>query len=196
MIQIIQFFLLTLVVVCLYCNAFQHKYRKHTARKRVWSSQLQPHSLLLHSIDDTHEDPSTPTTDTSSDLESLFNRIQNMNPEDIPVDVRNSINEQILKDAPDDMTMRMRMLGITPFTIAGYALAAILITLNITLGNGWASELFGLNDDGANSQLFVSSSYPSINNKIPSSSMNGNGGNDMYIEMPVLKLNNKENIIR
>ena len=38
----------------------------------------------------------------------------------------------------------MNLLGVTPWTVAGFILAGVIITLNNVLGYGWASELLGL----------------------------------------------------
>lgn len=51
------------------------------------------------------------------------------------------INKEIIKNAPSDVEMRMKVLGFTPLTVAGFALSAVLICCNILLGTGWAGDL-------------------------------------------------------
>lgn len=59
------------------------------------------------------------------------------------------------------------MLGFTPFTVAGFALSAVLIVCNSLLGTGWASELlFGPEVVTVPDRL-----SPSL--KVPSNVLNG-----------------------
>ena len=51
------------------------------------------------------------------------------------------------KNAPTDFEMRIQTLGITPLTVAGYALAAVLILCNTIFGYGWASSLLGIDNE-------------------------------------------------
>jgi len=60
--------------------------------------------------------------------------------------VREQIEQRIRKEAPSDLEMRMMVLGINSWTIAGFVLAAALIALNTSLGTGWAGRLFGMED--------------------------------------------------
>jgi hypothetical protein len=66
-----------------------------------------------------------------------------MDASDLPEDVRNSIqNEQ-----PSDIDVRMSLMGVTPFTAAGFGLAFTVFILNNMLGTGWASNLLMKNSD-------------------------------------------------
>ena len=62
--------------------------------------------------------------------------------------------EQILslleREGPSELEKRLRMMGFTPFTYAGFALAAVLLSLNTLLGTGWLGDLLGMNEDATN----------------------------------------------
>jgi len=83
-------------------------------------------------------------------LEELIDSINNIPQDQVSQDITNAINnkikERIKENEPSDLEIRMRIMGITPLTIAGFILAGILIYFNLTLGTGWASKLFGLNN--------------------------------------------------
>ena len=83
-------------------------------------------------------------------LEELIDSINNIPQDQVSQDITNAINnkikERIKENEPSDLEIRMRIMGITPLTIAGFILAGILIYFNLTLGTGWASNLFGLNN--------------------------------------------------
>lgn len=82
----------------------------------------------------------------SDDLDALFDQIADMDPSDVPPELQQSIRDKIDATAPSDWEVRLRVMGFTPLTVAGYALAAVLIFLNTVLGTGWASTLIGIND--------------------------------------------------
>jgi hypothetical protein len=54
------------------------------------------------------------------------------------------MNNELQENAPSDLQIRMNLMGFTPVTIAGYAVAGILICLNYFFGYGWASDVLGL----------------------------------------------------
>ena len=58
------------------------------------------------------------------------------------------LNEVLRENAPSELQVRMNLMGVTPLTIAGFALAFVIIILNNALGYGWASELLGLDPSG------------------------------------------------
>jgi len=41
----------------------------------------------------------------------------------------------------------MQVMGVSSWTLAGFALAAAIVVLNNSLGAGWASQLLGWDDD-------------------------------------------------
>jgi hypothetical protein len=82
----------------------------------------------------------------TADVGKLFQQIQDLNPNDVPQDVRDEIMKRIRDEAPSEAEVRMGMMGITSFTKAGFALAGVLLLCNAVLGNGWAGNLLGLND--------------------------------------------------
>ena len=57
---------------------------------------------------------------------------------------REEFEKELMENAPSDLEVRMNLLGFTPWTIGGFVLAGIIISLNNVLGYGWASELLGL----------------------------------------------------
>jgi hypothetical protein len=62
-------------------------------------------------------------------------------------ELRRQIEEEITRNAPSELEMRLEVLGVTVWTKAGFALAFGILALNVVLGGGWASDLFGLSDD-------------------------------------------------
>lgn len=86
------------------------------------------------------------TKDERLQIRSIMNNKSDQQPS---AEIREQIENEIRMNAPSELEMRMQVLGFTPWTIAGYVLAAIIISLNYTLGTGWASEWLGLNDNPA-----------------------------------------------
>lgn len=82
-----------------------------------------------------------------ADIGELFSKIQDMDPNDVPPEIRDEIMKKIREEAPSDTEMRMRIMGITPLTKVGFALTGVLLLLNVVLGNGWAGNLLGLSED-------------------------------------------------
>lgn len=66
-------------------------------------------------------------------------------------DLSDEEKEQILslleREGPSELEKRLRMMGFTPFTYAGFALAAVILSLNTLLGTGWLGDLLGMNED-------------------------------------------------
>ena len=86
-------------------------------------------------------------------LDDLFGRIKDIEPSAVPEDIRDAIAKRIKAEGPSDLEMRMNILGITPLTIAGFGLAAVILTLNAVLGGGWAADLLKM--DPADSALTI-----------------------------------------
>lgn len=63
---------------------------------------------------------------------------------DVSPELRAEIERKVQENAPSDSEVRMRMLGITPLTKAGFALAGVILGANAVFGNGWASRLLGM----------------------------------------------------
>ena len=85
----------------------------------------------------------------SAELSELFERIRDIKEDQVPQDIMNEINIRIKEGAPNEFEIRMQMMGITPLTKAGFALAGILITLNTILGSGWLGDIFGMNNENS-----------------------------------------------
>jgi len=77
------------------------------------------------------------------DLDELFSQLGDARLENAPAGLRDEINQRISENAPSEMEMRMRMLGFTPWTVAGFLLSFVLIALNSILGTGWAGSMLG-----------------------------------------------------
>ena len=67
---------------------------------------------------------------------------------DIPDDVRDMILEEMEANAPSELQIRLKLMGFNTLTYFGFALAGLIISLNIVLGQGWASDILGLNQSG------------------------------------------------
>jgi len=52
------------------------------------------------------------------------------------------IRARMISEGPSEADIRLEMMGITPLTKAGFALAGVILTLNFVLGTGWAADLF------------------------------------------------------
>lgn len=87
-------------------------------------------------------------------LEELIDSINDIPQDQVSQDISDAINnkikERIKENEPSDLEIRMRIMGFTPLTVAGFILAGILIYCNLTLGTGWASTLLGLNENKYN----------------------------------------------
>ncbi len=57
---------------------------------------------------------------------------------------REEFEKELVENAPSELEVRLNLLGFTPWTIGGFVLAGVIISLNNVLGYGWASELLGL----------------------------------------------------
>jgi hypothetical protein len=69
------------------------------------------------------------------------------NANDLSAEEKEQILSLIEREGPSELEKRLRMMGFTPFTYAGFALAAVLISLNTILGTGWLGDLLGMNED-------------------------------------------------
>lgn len=107
---------------------------------------------LIRAAGDDERSDGGDTSDDLGDLSlgELFGRIEGLEPSAVPERLRAAIAERIRAEGPSDLEMRMNILGITPLTIAGFGLAAVILTLNAVLGGGWAANLLHLDtSDGA-----------------------------------------------
>jgi hypothetical protein len=80
-------------------------------------------------------------------IEELFNKASVYDdPNLISESLKEALNDKIRENQPPDWQVRLNIMGMTPLTYAGFALAIVVIILNISLGTGWASRLLGLDD--------------------------------------------------
>jgi len=61
-------------------------------------------------------------------------------------DLLEAIEKSVRDQQPPDWKVRLDIMGFTPLTIAGFVLAAAILTCNSALGTGWASRLLGWDD--------------------------------------------------
>eukprot|EP01039_Chlorochromonas_danica_P008332 gene8332-9185_t len=80
-------------------------------------------------------------------VDDLLNLLDDKHLNDISPELRQIIGRKVQENAPSDNEVRMKALGINPVVIAGFALAAILLTLNTIWGGGWATRTFFSDSD-------------------------------------------------
>ena len=124
------------------------------------------------------------------DLESLFDQIKDLDPEDVPEDIQNAIRDRISENAPSDWKIRLNLMGFNPLTIAGYLLAAVILTCNNVLGAGWAGEMLGMNEVVVSDRTMVPQPRIGSNERF-SNSYDG----VIRTEIQTIELNNKENLL-
>jgi hypothetical protein len=128
--------------------------------------------------------------DDSDELNALFDQIKDMNPEDVPSDISDAIKQRIEKDAPADWKIRLNLMGFNPITIAGYALAAVIITCNTVFGTGWAGDLLGINETIVNDRTVTIQPRVGANGKF-----NNNYDGLQRSEVQTIELNSKDNLL-
>lgn len=124
------------------------------------------------------------------DLESLFSQIKDMDPEDVPVDMQDAIRDKIAENAPADWKIRLNLMGFNPLTIAGYALAAVLITCNTIFGAGWAGDVLGMNEVVVSDRTQIPQPRIGSNERF-SNSYDG----IVRTEVQTIELNRQENLL-
>lgn len=116
-------------------------------------------------LNDINDDMLTSTEDakvTSTDedysnvpLQQLLEQATTFTTDTLPPSLDEAISSKLKLEGIPDWKIRLDIMGFTPLTFAGFALAAVLMTLNGILGTGWASQLLGMN--GGNGILSVQS---------------------------------------
>jgi hypothetical protein len=129
-------------------------------------------------------------TGPDDDLEDLFSQIKDMEPEDVPIDMQDAIRKKIAENAPADWKIRLNLMGFNPLTIAGYALAAVLITCNTIFGAGWAGDVLGMNEVIVSDRTQVPQPRIGSNERF-SNSYDG----IVRTEVQTIELNKKENLL-
>ena len=157
----------------------------HSASCRIiktsFSSPVSRCDLLRMSFNNEVED---------DDLESLFNQIKDIDPEDVPEDIQMAIRDKISQNAPADWKIRLNLMGFNPVTIAGYLLAAIIITCNNVFGAGWAGDIFGMNETVTTDRTQIPRPRIGSNEKF-SNSYDG----VIRTEIQTIELNEKVNLL-
>jgi hypothetical protein len=129
-------------------------------------------------------------TGPDDDLEDLFSQIKDMEPEDVPVEMQDAIRDKIAENAPADWKIRLNLMGFNPLTIAGYALAAVLIACNTIFGAGWAGDMLGMNEVIVSDRTQVPQPRIGSNERF-SNSYDG----IVRTEVQTIELNKKENLL-
>lgn len=124
------------------------------------------------------------------DLEDLFSKIKDMEPEDVPTEMQDAIRNKIAENAPADWKIRLNLMGFNPLTIAGFALAAVLIACNTIFGAGWAGDLLGMNEVMVSDRTQVPQPRMGSNERF-SNSYDG----IVRTEIQTIELNRKENLL-
>ena len=133
--RVVLFLVLVVALTSALSSALPSIHRRQTSPLRLKALQLAADAP-----------PPPPDNTSSDDLDALFDQIADLDPADVPPELQQAIRNKIDATAPSDLEVRLRVMGFTPLTVAGYALAAVLIALNTVLGTGWASTLLGFND--------------------------------------------------
>jgi hypothetical protein len=126
----------------------------------------------------------------ADDLEDLFSQIKDMEPEEVPTEMQDAIRNKIAENAPADWKIRLNLMGFNPLTIAGYALAAVLITCNTIFGAGWAGDVLGMNEVIVSDRTQVPQPRIGSNERF-SNSYDG----VVRTEVRTIELNKKENLL-
>lgn len=149
--------------------------------------RITPSSLITSAIQHTHMPLAM---NDGPDLDELFDSIKDMDPEDVPEDIQNAIQSKIAENAPADWKIRLNMMGFNPLTIAGYLLAAVILTCNNVFGAGWAGDMLGMNETIVSDRTFVPQPRINSNEKF-SNSYDG----IIRSEVQTFELNSKENLL-
>lgn len=118
------------------------------------------------------------------DLDDLFSQLEDDAPNELSPESKAQLEDTIRRNAPSDLEVRMKMLGITPLTIAGFILAGVMLTLNAVLGNGWLGDLLGIGDNIISAEFADSRALPA---PLPG---------DNRIVITTLRLNQPENLLK
>lgn len=100
-----------------------------------------------------NSDSSSLDKEISQEHKQQFQLSDDDNINDLSVEEKEQILSVLERDGPSELEKRLRMMGFTPFTYAGFALAAVIISLNTLLGTGWLGDLLGMNEDATSSNI-------------------------------------------
>lgn len=138
-----RYFIHTFALIFQLVRSFQFNHHYNLNNLHQIKMNFYPFRLYNHKNDNIEEK-------FLEDLDILFDRIKDMKQDEIPIEIQQQINNKIQQNAPNNMKIKLDLLGFTPLTIAGFILAGVIILLNNILGNGWASDLLKLNNDQIN----------------------------------------------
>ena len=175
-----KFGILLLLTLFQHAQSFTHS-ASYRVTYRSFSSTASRCSPLSASMNNEPAD---------DDLESLFNQIKDIDPEDVPEDIQMAIRDKISQNAPADWKIRLNLMGFNPVTIAGYILAAVIITCNNIFGAGWAGDVFGMNEIVTTDRTQIPRPRIGSNEKF-SNSYDG----VIRTEIQTIELNSKENLL-
>ena len=137
--------MLIIIILFLFFSFSNVGYSFHTTSKLRSHSIISIKSFILLSTEQ-YEPNQDFDFDKSQNIEELLSKLKNSNVIDsnhsTSENIPQNIADQVKSNMPTEWEMKMNLLGITPFTIAGFVLAGIILSLNAILGTGWAGELF------------------------------------------------------
>lgn len=198
--KVISLFLF-LVIVIEVAVCFSHQFLSrtisctHFSGSYIVSLSTLPTARLSQSLSANADDNNDNNDDISNipqglmspgdkSLDSLFNAIKDIDPEDVPQDMQDAIRQKIEQNQPSDLQIRLNLMGFNPLTVAGYALAAVILTCNTVFGTGWAGDLLGMNE------VITSDRTQTIQPRFT----NNYDGIERQ-EIQTFELNNKENLL-
>jgi hypothetical protein len=72
-------------------------------------------------------------------------RIKDIDPDDLSPSDQELMQRMVQENAPSDMEVRLGLLGVSPLTAVGFAVAFALLAVNNVMGAGWAGDMMGWN---------------------------------------------------
>lgn len=183
-------FLILDIAFCLNRPTLSSVLSRNRFHTRKFELSRLPVSLLLATPNMDNPMGGESDDDDSDELNDLFDQIKDMNPEDVPSEISDAIKQRIEKDAPADWKIRLNLMGFNPITIAGYALAAVIITCNTVFGTGWAGDLLGINETIVNDRTVTIQPRVGTNGKF-----NNNYDGLQRSEVQTIELNSKDNLL-
>ena len=121
-----------------YCNAYQ--LLKNPMYKSMYKIKYI-NKIYMKEDTDIDNDKDNEYLEKFLDLNANDNIISNNDNNGSDNEMSDELKQQIEEMRPSDMDMRLQMMGFNPLTYFGFALAGIIIFLNITLGYGWSGDL-------------------------------------------------------
>lgn len=88
----------------------------------------------------------TPLSGEYNNLDKLLEDSPGVVAEPLSPEEERRLIQDLKENGPTELEIRMNLLGINNATLAGFAVALVLFSLNNVLGTGWLGDYFGMND--------------------------------------------------